>query len=804
MEEDKKKTSFLDDLSHDKPESFKEEIFYRQKKNYIPAILFTLFFATLGIVFLLFFSKGSVVPDMSSWNEGEVYHWASTNKATILKVEAFSLEHELGTVVTQELPSGTKLKRNGTLKVTFSKGPDPDEAVDFPDLKNYTLTQLNEWISTNKLTGISIKKEYSSVFDQDAVINYEIVDGQESDFLRKNRVKVFVSLGSEGLTDTISVPDFAGKPKADVAKWGKSNKITISFLEDFNEFLEYGNVSSQSIEANTKMKREDTLEVVLSLGRPVTVPNLIGLKRTEATDLATQTGFPLRFVNEVSSKPEGTVLSQDIEASMIINTKQVVTVTIATLSDTVQVPNFLGLTSSEASTLASLSTIKTFFVTKVSTEKSGIVIEQSVEGGKTINKERLVSIHISSGDLLVPDFTNQTRADAEYIAGEIGITLLFKEIPSSTIENNIVIKQNTAPNSIVESTTKVTLEVAANNGHMVPDFSLFTKQEADLWSQLYKTPIIFVEIYSDNVAQGKIIKQNYIDSYIPKDKSLVIYHSLGRIQVENLIGKSKIDVLNWQKTINDKSGFVTVDFKYTQNSTKAAGSVINQSIKSDLINTNTTVTFWIASEGTQNTIPDMTGVDEATIIAWCTENAVAYIISDQYSDTYAVDLIFGQSYVNQTLPEGEKLQFYRSIGQLKIENFLGKDKKDIEAWKNDANIKGANISIMYTLSPTLAYKEDYIISQSHLNNMVKTGSVINVTLATPQVKQVPSLTKLMVSDAIRALDSLKINYAISYTYVTGDDINRYPVNTVISQSKNAGDQIQYNETLTITVSLGKQ
>lgn len=802
--DEKNKPSFLDDLSHDKPESFKEEVFYRQKKNYVPTIIFTTIFGVVGIFLFIFFTKGSVVPDMSTWNEGEVYHWASTNKATILKVEAFSLDKEIGSVVSQEIPSGAKLKRNGTLKVTFSKGPDPDELIEFPDIKSLDLTQINQWITTNKLTGISIKKEYSSVFAQDSVINYEIVDGQESNFLRKSRVKVFVSLGSEGLTDTISVPDFSGKPKADVAKWGKTNKITLTFIEDYNEFLEYGNVSSQSIEANTKMKRADTLEVTLSLGRPITVPNLIGLKRTEASELATLTGFPLRFINEVSSKPEGTVLSQDIEASNIINVKEIVTVTIATPSDTVQVPSFIGLTSSEASTLASLYSIKTFFVTKVSTEKNGLIIEQSVEAGKTINKERLVTIYVSSGDLLVPDFTGLKKEDADYIAGETGITLLYKEIPSTTIENELVMKQNLEPNTIVESTTKVTLEIASNNGHMVPDFSLFTKQEADLWSQMYKTSIIFIEVYSDNVPQGKIIKQNYLDAYVPKDKSLVVYHSLGRIQVDNLIGKSKIEVLNWQKTINDKSGFVTVDFIYTQNSKKPVGTVINQSIKSDLINTHTTVTFWIASEGSSNTIPDMTGVDEATITAWCTSNAIEYTITDQYSDIFAEELIFGQNYVNQSLPDGEKLQFYRSIGKLYITNYLGKDKKDIEAWKNDANIKGGSISIIYTLSPTLAYKEDYIISQSHLNNNVKIGSVINVTLATPQVKQVPSLIHLMISDAIRNLDSLKISYTITYSYVTGDNINRFPVNTVISQSKNAGDQIQYNETLTLNVSLGKQ
>lgn len=802
--EENKKPSFLDDLSHEKPESFKEEVFYRQKKNYIPTILLMSVILIVGTILLILFTKGSEVPDMMTWTEGEVYHWASTNHATILKVEDFSVEVDSGSVMAQDLPEGTKLKRNGTLKVTFSKGPNPDEAIDFPDLKALNLTQINDWIATNKLTGISIKKEYNSVFELDSVINYEMVDGQESNFLRKSRVKIYVSLGPEGLTDTITIPDFSGKTKADVAKWGESNGITVNFVEDFNEYLEYGTVASQSIEANTKMKRTDVLDIVLSLGRPITVPNLVGLKRTEATDLATLTGFPIRFVNEISSKPEGTVLSQDIEAATLINTKQVVTVTIATPSDTVLIPDFVGLTSSEASTLASLSNIKTFFVTQVSTEKSGIVISQSVDAGKTINKERLVTIYVSSGDLLVPDFSGIKKEDASDIATVMGLTLIFKEIPSTTIENDIILSQNVLSGTIVENTAKITLEVAANNGHVVPDLSLFTKQDADLWSQLYSTPIIYIDIYSDTVAQGKLTKQNYIDSYIPKGKSLVIYQSLGKVPVENFIGKSKIEVLNWQKSVNDHSANITIDFKTTQDSTKTAGTVVDQSIKSDLINTRSTVTVWIAGESSKNTIPDMTGIDEATIVNWCTTNSIPYIITDQYSDTYAKDKIFGQNFKNQTLPDGEKLEFYRSLGQLSIDNFLGKDKKDIESWKNDANIKGANITIMYTLSPTLAYKEDYIISCSHLNNIVKIGSTINVTLATPQVKQVPSLNRLYISDAIRTLDSLKINYTINYQYVSGNDINLYPINTVISQSRTAGEQIQYNETLTLTVSLGKQ
>ena len=154
-----KKNNFIDDLNSEKLESFQEEEFIKQKKNLIPTIIFISTLLIIMVVLLLIFTKGSTVPDMIGWKENDVSTWGKNSNAAVVYESRYSDDTGTGEVIEQQLAPGSKLKRNGTIIITISRGADPNENIVFPDVKEMNLTEINRWINENKLSGISIKRK---------------------------------------------------------------------------------------------------------------------------------------------------------------------------------------------------------------------------------------------------------------------------------------------------------------------------------------------------------------------------------------------------------------------------------------------------------------------------------------------------------------------------------------------------------------------------------------------------------------------------------------------------------------------
>ncbi len=800
MEE--KKKSFLDDLAAEKPESFNEEVFIKSKRNYVPLIILSTLAIIIFSVLYFTFTKGSLVPDMTDWKEQEVYAWANANHGTVVKEDAYSLETADGILISQDIAPGAKLRRNGTLKVVISRGPDPNEEINFPDIKSMNLDDIETWISDNQLQGVTIKKENNSVFDKDTVISYEFTDGSESNFLRKNRMKIYVSLGKEELKDTITVPNLSGKVKGDVIGWASENNIDVEVLEDYNEYVEYGKVYHQSIEGNTKMKRDDKLTVTLSLGKAIIVPSFVGLQRDEALDIAKLDNMELFFKNQISTKKEGTIISQDIEPGTTVSSKELVTITVAASSDMVIVPDLVGLDQSEASTLASLYNIRTFFVTKSSTEKSGKVIDQSHSKGTSISSETLVTIYVSSGDVSLPDFVGLSKDDAGLLAEEFDLTLIFKEEDSASVVKDQILSQSIDPETVIDKDTKLILTIANNNGHIVPNFDSMTRTQVELWASSHDTPIQFVEEYSNYAESGVCFKQNYENQYLPGNESLLVYQSLGRIPISDFTGQSKITLGEWLNEVNSKGGNIDLNILTSTSTTKPQGTIVGQSIVNDYVLTGTRIDVWVAGSSINNTIPDFTGLKEEKAIEWCDNNNVNYSIVDRYSSDYPKERICGQNITGKSLSTGEPLLLYRSIGPLYMPSFVGRGKADLVKWINEQNLLGAGITLDFTYVYSGNNYKDIVNNQSVSQENIDTDSILRVVLTAPEYVDVPDFTNMTLSDAIEKLESMDVKYETKYIYVSESAAVDAPKDTIINQSSSGEMKFQGHEPIVFTVSNG--
>lgn len=657
------KKSFLDDMNNNnKPESFREEEFIKHKRNLMPSIITGSAILIAAILMILVFARGTTLPDMSGWKKADVKTWADKSNVTVIYVDEYSTELEADAVIESNPAEGTRIGRNGNLTVTVSKGADPNERITFPDIKLMDLTEINEWIEANKLTGVTVRKENSSVVEEDLVINYEVVDGSEDDFLRKNRVRIYVSLGPSVLDETIIVPDFFGSEKSQILRWMSDYGITVEFIEEFSEFVENGRVSYQSIQSYTKMNRTDKLVITMSLGKAIRVPVFTGMSRQEAIDAASNLGISLQYKNEVSSKPVGTVLKQDIEPGTDIHSRQIVILTLASESEFVILPNFIGMTAQDASTLAGIRDIKIFLVDKMGIEDSGKVIGMSIAAGTEINKEDILIIYVSIGNVYVPDF------------------------------------------------------------------SVMTRSEVQLWSQLNYTDVTFIDRYTDEHPDGKLYEQNFKNTLLPKDKRLIVYYSLGKVAVSDFTGASKLDVYEWQKLVNEKGAEISLKFHTVLVPGKEANRVIDQSVKNDFVPAQSRIDIWITENGIV-TIPDMTAVPESEFIEWCRANNIQYSIVDRYSSEYNSKVLFGQNFKDMSLPEGSELIIYRSLGKPKVINLSGYTKTEAEGWMNSVNLLGAGLSFEFKYAPSAGVVINSVVSQTPVEKWVEIGSVVKVTLS---------------------------------------------------------------------------
>jgi len=798
--DDKKKPSFLDDIASEKPESFNEEVFMKTKKNYIPTIIFTIIALIVFAVIYVTMTKGAEIPDMAGWSQPEVYAWANTNNAIVVANEVYDMDIEQGILIQQQETVGTKIRRNGTITVTFSKGPNPTESIDFPDVKDMTLEEIKDWIDENKLTGVTIKEENNDTFEKGTVINYDFQDGNENNFVRKNRVKIYVSLGPEELKDTITVPDFSNKTKSEVVRWATSNKIEVEYEEAYNEYVDNGKVVDQDVSGNMKMKRDHKLVITMSLGEPIIVPNFIGLTLKEASEMAELRKVKIYSINEISTKPEGTVLEQDIDAGSTINGQQLITLKVATENENVTLPNFVGLEKSEANTLAGIYDVKTFFVTKTSTEEEGIVIEQSIASGVTIDKETLVTIYVSSGDVSVPEFVGMKKQEAELLADTENVTLVFDVEPTADYENDTIISQSVEAGNTVSSSTKVMLTVAENNGVKVPNFNTMTKAQVELWASQNNTEVSIIEAYSDVVAIGNLFNQNYIDDYVPGDSKLTVYLSLGKVPVEDFFGKTKIDLYSWQKDVNDNGGFITVNIYEDNNSSQPAGTIVKQTVKNDLVSTHSSLDFWISTANINNSIPDLTNMAINLAEDWCIDNGIKYEVVEKYSDDVEKGVLFGQNYMNQALPSGETLELYKSIGRIFFPNFPSK--KAVVSWVNKANLNGAKITLVYEYDSTTNDKADTVLGQEFMQEYIDVGTTVHITLKAPSTIEIPDVVGKSLSEAKQLMEDNHLEVKITYVYVNEENAIKFPKNTIIGQSQEGEVSFDERSVIDLTVSNG--
>ncbi|MDF2486305.1 MAG: hypothetical protein K0R46_2473 [Herbinix sp.] len=724
--------NFLEDVAREKPESFREEVFVPAPKK-LSRFIAPLVGILIVMIVLVLFSQLSkaTVPDMTGWQLEDIEAWAEQYHENTKLNGIYTLEKTTSNFLSQDIPSKTRIDKSRVLTVTYSLGADPEEVIELPEIKAMNLTEIKAWISEYQMSGVSIKQEASEVIPKDTVISYDFVEGTEEEFLRKNRMVIYISSGTGDENETFQMEDFYGKTRAEVIPWAKEHQLEVTILEEFNEYIEYGKVYEQNIKKETKITRTDEVVIKISRGKPVTVPVFENMTRSEASELAALYGISLFFRLVVSEEVADLVLHQDIAAGTEIDQKQIITLQVSKEEGKSLVPNFTGLTVAEVNSLAGLYGIKVFLKNVAAAGEAGVVASQSIKTGMKIDADQIIILELKSDkSISTPNFVGLTKNEALVLAKKLGLELILEEVEASNTPNQSVISQNIKSNTRLESGASIILTISVNSGIKAKSLWNMSLKEAQAWAVHKGINLNVVEFYNSDYPTGTLYNQDCeTGSWIPANKVLTVYRSLGLVMVDNYIGKTKAELLQWRDDVNSKGADIKLTFTEDTDTTKAKGVITGQDIYGDSVKLNQTIHVMVSTTDQGVLIKNFEGANLDDFKLWCDTNSIAYIIKDCYSDTYGEGALYGQNYMDTYLPKGEYLRINHSLGKIYVNDFTNQTKASMVEWQKEVNKKMGKIKITFVEEYSYTIEKGRIIDQLVKDTQINLDGTIVVTVS---------------------------------------------------------------------------
>ncbi len=181
-------------------------------------------------------------------------------------------------------------------------------------------------------------------------------------------------------------------------------KANILSSEQSDEY-EKGKVMSQDPTPNSKANRGSTVNLVISEGREVEVPDLKNMTISQAEETLKEKGLKLGRTNSSSSDEveKDLIINQNPSPNTKLQTGTEIDVTVSTGSDqrvkTVEVPNLIGKSEQDARAIVSQYGLSLRDVNYANSNDvaRGIVMNQSISSGTEVAKNSKIDFTVSLG-----------------------------------------------------------------------------------------------------------------------------------------------------------------------------------------------------------------------------------------------------------------------------------------------------------------------------------------------------------------------------------------------------------------------
>ena len=212
-------------------------------------------------------------------------------------------------------------------------------------------------------------------------------------------LSVFAS--KEPKETTSVMPDLAGMTEEDAVNLlNETNLAASESVYEYSEEIEKGKVISQNVSPDIEVKSGSTVQLVVSKGALIEVPNIVGLTKEEGKAAVEQAGLAWSteektFSDEVK---KGVIIKQKPKADKKREEGSEVSVVVSRGIEQVTVPDVIGKDQNTAQQEIEEAKLEVTTTSDYSDSVgSGMVISQSMEAGTKTDKGSEVNLVISLG-----------------------------------------------------------------------------------------------------------------------------------------------------------------------------------------------------------------------------------------------------------------------------------------------------------------------------------------------------------------------------------------------------------------------
>ncbi len=353
--------------------------------------------------FYVIFSRGQgegedvKLPNFLAMSLDEAKAFATENKIVLSVIEEFSETVAEGNIIRQDIKAEETIHEGDAVKIYVSLGKEII-VPNFFEMSKEEATLVATQLGITTL----VTERYVQPFEKDDLVSQSIQAGTL--YETGDIVELVYSLGYK-----VVVQSFVGKTEPDVREWitpynekGASLKVNTTYTSSTQPA---GTILSQD-KIDYTMIITDTLNLVVSKGKIVYVPNFYGMTREEAIALCDQLNIVPVFVEAASTAVgTGVVYGQALAQGTEIAEETTITLTYNPGQPTIKVHNFLNMTKAE---ITALGYDKGFVISYVETNTlpspapvpapaSNTVISQTVPATTSVpfNTEIILTIYVA-------------------------------------------------------------------------------------------------------------------------------------------------------------------------------------------------------------------------------------------------------------------------------------------------------------------------------------------------------------------------------------------------------------------------
>jgi len=729
----------------------------------------------------------SIVPDVVGMAEPNAAAAITDANLTVGTVDyQYSDTVAAGLVISQSPAGGTEVPQGSAVDLVVSLGP----SSIVPDVVGMTEPNAAAAITDANLTVGTVTYQYSDTVPAGLVISQSPAGGTEVP--QGSAVDLVVSSGPSSI-----VPDVVGMAEPNAAAAITDANLTVGTVDyQYSDTVAAGLVISQSPVGGVEVAEGSAVNLVVSLGKSTTVPDIVGLTQADANSAIIAAGLIVGTISYQydNTVPSGIVISQNpasgTEAGLGSSVDFVVS------SGKPVVPDVVGMSRNEA--IAMIEAVDSLTAAATyqhhNTVPAGTVISQNPAGGSVVEVGATVNIVVSLGRPVVPGVVGLSEAEAVAAIESVdGLTASVSYEYSNTIPADTVMSQEPAGGTSVDVGTTVYIVVSLGRP-VVPDVVGLPEATAvaaiEAIDNLLAAPMYR---YDNNVPFGYVISQYPVGGIeVDTGTAVNITISLGRPVVPGVVGQPEATAI---AAIEAVDNLTVANISYEYHNTVEAGLVISQDPAGGMeVPIGSTVDL-VVSLG-RPIAPDVVGMSEAdattaiTAVDSLQVGSVVYI----HSDTVPDGNVISQDPVGGTaVPIGTSIDLVVSLGPSVVPEVVGMNEPN--AYQAIAAADLAIGDVNYVISDTVA--AGLVISQEPNSGIiVPVGTDVNMVIAGVISPNTVGLTEADANTAIFA-SGLGLG-EVRYDY--NDTI---PAGVVISQNPQAGAIVSAYASVDLVVSSGK-